>query len=296
VSSRLSPQPRHHLVRCRAVFRIVLEHEAPLVLRQFKIVGILRVCRWSVKLLHLEERALLALPSSSIILILLLWRRLRYNTLLLLFAFALAAAVHEIPQVWELLFGVGQLARGNVLSDVEVEGRGLWLELRLGWLFRLGCGLLLGLHLLRRSMLVKSTTHRHSSHLLLLKALIWHTHHLLLIHHVRIIHLGTETHVAHLIIDHLDLLLVHHLLLTGGHAHLLRRELLLRETALIHILLLIHLLLRILELLRWVASLHHHLLLLGIHVLLEIVLLLAVERVIETVWIKSVLVEITHLV
>jgi len=137
-------------------------------------------------------------------------------------------------------------------------------------------------------MLIESA-HWHSSHLLLLllrllETLIWCsslTHkHLLLIHlHVWVANLRSETHVTHLIIHHVHLLLlvrVHELLLTWWHAHLL--WVLLWETSwsttLIHELLLHHLLVRILlELLRWVSSSLHHHLLLHLHILLLLTIL-----------------------
>lgn len=144
--------------------------------------------------------------------------------------------------------------------------------------------------------------------------LIWliaASHHLLLLlllhDHIWIVNLRSESHVDHLVIDHVNigrhLLLLHHLLLAWRHHH---TGLTVSWRSLIHDMLL---LLRHLEvlivlrlLLRWKALLHrlhlHHvllLLLLVLHVhLLLIVLILICERLVEILKIEFVLLEISH--
>lgn len=142
----------------------------------------------------------------------------------------------------------------------------------LGWLLLNLLGGLL-LHHLRLSLL--------SAHILETLILLASHHLLLLHHHVRVVHLRSQAHVHHLIIDHVHLLrhllLLHHVLLSWSHHH---ARLPVSWCALIHELLLLrHLYILIkCHLLRWVPSLHlHHLLLLllvlHLHLLLVVLAL-----------------------
>ena len=155
------------------------------------------------------------------------------------------------------------------------------------------------LHLLFHHWLLHSVSHAHR-HTLILPL---HHHLLLLHHHIWIVHLGSKSHLCHLVVHHIHslrhlLLLVHHHLLTGWHSHhvslgwetaltlshelmwLLHLELLLRKSSTLH----------------WVASLVHH------HGLLHLLLLLLAaivdgassERLIKTVWVEFVLLKICH--
>ena len=166
--------------------------------------------------------------------------------------------------------------------------------------------LLLLLHLLRCLLVHHLRSSLTSAHVLIW--LIAASHHLLLLlllhDHIWIVNLRSESHVDHLVIDHVNIgrhLLLHHLLLAWRHHHtwlpvswrsVVHELLLLRH---LEILIVLHLLLR------WKALLHglhlHHvlLLLLVLHVhLLLIVLILICERLVEILKIEFVLLEISH--
>ena len=138
---------------------------------------------------------------------------------------------------------------------------------------------------------------------ILLEALIGSStsHHLLLHHDVGVGDLRPESHINHLIIDHIDalrhLVLLHHLLLAWRHHTWLSVP---RMTSLVHVLLLLshceiliilHLLLRRKSSLHRLLHVHHVLLLLLIlhlHLLL-IVLILISQRLVEIPKIEIVL-------